>query len=378
MSWVEISDAAIYIFYQPFTFFLQAVNCSAIHVYTYIVILQMNIMNIMNIRRWFMKFITSFIGLIFSAIVLLQTGGGAFAQSYPNKPIRFIVVFVPGGSTDILARAIGQKLGESWGQPVVIDNRGGAGGVIGTEMGARAEPDGYTITMVSASHAFNPSLYGKLPYDTIRDFIPLTNAAFVPNILTVHPSVPVKSVKEFIALAKAKPGGLNYSSAGKGSAIHLAAELFMSMTGIKMTHIPYKGGGQALIQLMGGEADCMFSNLASSFNYVKSGRLRALGVTTLERSPVYPDIPTIAESGVPGYEFVSWFGVVAPARTPKEITAKLSNEIVKILNRPDTVDQLRKIGMEPIGDGPEKFAVLISAEMKKWEKVIREADIRIQ
>jgi tripartite-type tricarboxylate transporter receptor subunit TctC len=335
-------------------------------------------MNIMNIRRWFMKFITSFIGLIFSAMVLLQTGGGAFAQSYPNKPIRFIVVFVPGGSTDILARAIGQKLGESWGQPVVIDNRGGAGGVIGTEMGARAEPDGYTITMVSASHAFNPSLYGKLPYDTIRDFIPLTNAAFVPNILTVHPSVPVKSVKEFIALAKAKPGGLNYSSAGKGSAIHLAAELFMSMTGIKMTHIPYKGGGQALIQLMGGEADCMFSNLASSFNYVKSGRLRALGVTTLERSPVYPDIPTIAESGVPGYEFVSWFGVVAPARTPKEITAKLSNEIVKILNRPDTVDQLRKIGMEPIGDGPEKFAALISAEMKKWEKVIREADIRIQ
>lgn len=325
-----------------------------------------------------MKFIMGFIGLVFSSMILFSGGGDAFAQSYPTKPIRFIVVFVPGGSTDILARAIGQKLSESLGQPVVIDNRGGAGGVIGTEMGAKAEPNGYTITMVSASHAFNPSLYGKLPYDTIRDFIPITNAAFVPNILTVHPEVPVKSVKEFIALAKTKPGGLNYSSAGQGSAIHLAAELFMSMTGTKMTHIPYKGGGEALIRLISGEADCMFSNLASSYNYVKSGRLKALGVTTSERSPVYPDIPTIAEAGVPGYEFVSWFGVVAPAKTPKEITTKLNTEIVNILKRPDMVDQLRKIGMEPIGDSSEHFTGFISAEINKWEKVIKAAGISIK
>ena len=325
-----------------------------------------------------MKYIASFFGLILSAMVLFHTGGDAFAQSYPNKPIRFIVVFAPGGSTDILARAIGQKLTQSWGQPVIIDNRGGSGGVLGTDIGAKAAPDGYTITMVSASHVFNPSLYNKLPYDTIKDFIPLTNAALVPNILVVHPSVPANSVKEFIALAKAKPGKLNYGSAGQGSAIHLATELFMTMTGTQLTHIPYKGGGQALIDLMGGQVDCMFANLASSFPYLKSGKLKALGVTTLERSPVYPDIPTIAESGVPGYEFVSWFGVVAPARTPKEITTKLSTEIAKILHSPDTIKQLQNIGQEPIGDTPEHFAEYISAEMKKWEKVIKAADIHVQ
>jgi len=260
---------------------------------------------------------------------------------------------------------------------VVIDNRAGGGGAIGTEMAAKAGSDGYTLLMVSASHAFNPSLYTKLPYDSIRDFAPVTNAAFVPNVLLVHPSVPAKSLQEFIALAKSKPGELNFSSAGQGSAIHLATELFMSMTGIKMQHIPYKGGGQAVIDLIGGQVHCMFANLASSYSYVKAGKLRALAVTTLKRSPVYPDIPTVSEAGVPGYEFVSWFGVLVPAKTPKEIVAKLNTQIVKILRQPDMVERLRNIGMEPIGDTPEQFAAHIIAEMKKWDKVIKEAGIRI-
>jgi len=324
-----------------------------------------------------MKSTLRFVGLAFFAMVLFTVGSSAFAQDYPSKPIRFIVVFSPGGSTDILGRAIGQKLSESWSQPVVIDNRPGGGGVIGTEMAAKAEPDGYTILMVSASHAFNPSIYSKLPYDSIKDFVPVTNAAYVPNVILVHPSVPAKSLQELIALAKAKPGELNFSSAGKGSAIHLATELFMMMTGIKMTHIPYKGGGQAVVDLMGGQVHLMFANLASSYSYVKSGKLRALAVTTSKRCPVYPDIPTVAEAGVPGYEFISWFGVLTPAKTPKLVVTKLNNEIVKILRKPDMMDRLQKIGMEIIADTPEQFAAFINAEMIKWAKVIKESGAQI-
>ena len=324
-----------------------------------------------------MKSTLRFVGLAFFAMVLFTVGSSAFAQDYPSKPIRFIVVFSPGGSTDILGRAIGQKLSESWSQPVVIDNRPGGGGVIGTEIAAKAAPDGYTILMVSASHAFNPSIYSKLPYDSIKDFVPVTNAAYVPNVILVHPSVPAKSLQELIALAKAKPGELNFSSAGKGSAIHLATELFMMMTGIKMTHIPYKGGGQAVVDLMGGQVHLMFANLASSYSYVKSGKLRALAVTTSKRCPVYPDIPTVAEAGVPGYEFISWFGVLTPAKTPKLVVTKLNNEIVKILRKPDMMDRLQKIGMEIIADTPEQFAAFINAEMIKWAKVIKESGAQI-
>jgi len=312
------------------------------------------------------------------AVLLCVTTSLGYAQDYPNKPVRMVVPFPPGGTTDILARAVGQKLSESWGQQVVIDNRGGAGGNIGTDIVAKSPADGYTLLMGTVgTHAINASLYGKLPFDPIKDFAPVTLVASVPNVLVVNSTVDSKSVKELIALAKSKPGQLAFASSGNGTSIHLAGELFKSMTGTAMLHIPYKGSAPAIAELLGGQTNMMFDNLPSAMPHIKSGRLRALAVTSIRRSPALPDIPTIAETGISGYEASSWFGVLAPAGTPKDVVAKIQADIAKALNAPEIKERLSGQGAEPVGNTPEQFAEHIKAESAKWAKVVRDSGAKV-
>ncbi|TRZ56944.1 MAG: tripartite tricarboxylate transporter substrate binding protein [Rhodocyclaceae bacterium] len=312
------------------------------------------------------------------AVLLCVTTSLGYAQDYPNKPVRMVVPFPPGGTTDILARAVGQKLSESWGQQVVIDNRGGAGGNIGTDIVAKSSADGYTLLMGTVgTHAINASLYGKLPFDPIKDFAPVTLVASVPNVLVVNSTVDSKSVKELIALAKSKPGQLAFASSGNGTSIHLAGELFKSMTGTAMLHIPYKGSAPAIAELLGGQTNMMFDNLPSAMPHIKSGRLRALAVTSIRRSPALPDIPTIAETGISGYEASSWFGVLAPAGTPKDVVAKIQADIAKALNAPEIKERLSGQGAEPVGNTPEQFAEHIKAESAKWAKVVRDSGAKV-
>ena len=301
----------------------------------------------------------------------------ATAQNYPVRPIRLIVPFTPGGGTDILARAIGQKLSESLGQQVVIDNRAGAGGTIGAEMAARSGPDGHTLLMVSASYAVNASLY-KLSFDPVKDLAPVTLVATVPFMLIATPSLPANNVKELIVLAKAKPNGLNYASSGNGSSPHLAGELLKMMAGIEMVHVPYKGGGPAVTDLMGGQVQLMFNTILQSLPHVKSGKLKALAVGSPKRSPAAPDTPTIAESGVPGYDFTNWFGVLAPGGTPKPIIGKLHSEIARHINAPDLRKRLAAEGAEVVGSSPEEFARTMRADIEKYAKIIKAANVRIQ
>jgi tripartite-type tricarboxylate transporter receptor subunit TctC len=312
------------------------------------------------------------------ATTLVTSVSGAYAADYPNKPIRLVVPFAAGGTTDFLARAIAQDLGTSMGTTVVVDNRPGAGGNIGSDLVARSEPDGYTLLLGTVgTHAINASLYKKMPYDTVKDFAPISLVASVPNILVVHPSVPAKSVKELIALAKAKPGTLAFASSGNGSSIHLSGELFKSMAEVDMFHVPYKGSGPALTDLVGGQVQLMFDNMPSSFPHVKAGRLRALAVTSAKRSPAAPDVPTIAESGVPGYEAVAWFGILAPAGTPPEIVKKLNTEIAKTLKSPEVTKRLASQGAEPVSNTPEQFAAYIKSEMAKWAKVVKASGAQV-
>ena len=315
---------------------------------------------------------------IVALLVLSLAAFPVAAQAWPAKPIRYIVPFPPGGATDIIARAVAGEISKTLGQQVVIDNRGGAGGNIGTDIVAKAAPDGYTILMGTVgTHGINVSLYSKLPYDAVRDFAPVTLVATVPNVLVVHPSVPVKSVKELIAYAKANPGKLNFASSGNGTSIHLSGELFKTMTGVSMVHIPYKGSAPALADLLGGQADLMFDNLPPSLPHIKSGRLHALAVTTARRSAVMPDLPTMAEAGVPGYESGSWFGVLAPAGTPKDIVNRLNAEIVKALAVPEIRERLQAQGAEPVGNTPEQFAAFIRSEITKWAKVVKDSGAKI-
>jgi tripartite-type tricarboxylate transporter receptor subunit TctC len=298
--------------------------------------------------------------------------GGAQAQTYPSKPIRLVVPFPPGGTTDILARTVGQKMTENWGQPVVIDNRPGAGGNIGSDLVAKAAPDGYTLLMATIStHAINVSLYKKLPFDSVRDFAPVSRIGTLPNILIVHPSVPVKSVKELIELAKSKPGELNFASSGVGTSLHLSGELFNSMAGVKLVHIPYKGSSPALADLLGGQVKIMFDNLPSALPHVKAGKLKPLAVTSAKRATVLPEVPTVIESGLPGFEVTSWFAIFVPAKTPTEIVAKLNGEIVKILNSGDVKEKLAQIGVDPAPTTPEALAAFAKAETEKWGKVVK-------
>ena len=298
------------------------------------------------------------------------------AQSFPQKAIRFVVPFPPGGATDGLARILGEKMAEAWAQPVVIDNRPGAGGNIAAEIVAKAPPDGHTIIIVGLSHAANLSLYSKLAYDPVKDFAPVTQAVSIDTFLVVHPSVPVKSVKELIALARARPGTLNYASGGNGSSPHMAMELFRSLTRIDIVHVPYKGT-QSVIGLLGGETALLFENLISVGAHVKSGKMRALAVGGTKRSSAMPEIPTVAQAGVPGYDMVLWFGVLAPAGTPKPVVAALHREIAGILKLPDVKTRLATQGAEPVANTPEQFDAFIKAEIVKWGKVVKEAGLKV-
>lgn len=307
--------------------------------------------------------------LVFAAVPLLTA-----AQSYPSRPIRIIAQFTPGTSTDILARVIGQKLTEAWGQQVVVDNRPGAGGIVGTEIGAKAAPDGYTLTMgVSSAFGINPTLYRKLPYDAIKDFAPITNIALTPQTLVANPSFAAKSVKELVAAAKAKPGELNYASLGSGSTSHLTMEIFMAAAGIKLNHIPFKGSPAAHAELIGGQVPVMFDAIPAVLPHIKSGKLRGLGIGTLHRSPFLPDLPTIAESGYPGFEAVGWIGIVAPAKTPAAILDKLNQEILRILQAPDVKERLSALAFTPVGDTRKEFAAFIHSEIAKWGKAVKDS-----
>ena len=304
-----------------------------------------------------------------------QTPSTSAGQPYPTKPIRFLVGFAAGGTNDIIARALAQKLTEIIGQMVVVDNRGGANTAIATELAARSAPDGYTIILNAPGHATNPALI-KLNFDPIRDFAFVTLVAESQNLLVVHPSFPPKNVKELIAFSKQRPGEINYSSSGTGTTVHLSAELFQYMTGIKWVHIPYKGGGPALPDLLAGRVSLNFGNLPTVIRQARDGKLRALAVTGAKRSPAAPDIPTVAESGVPGYEVSNWFGVAAPAKTPRAIVDRLHSEIVRALNSPDLRERLTGLGAEPVGNTPEQYAAFMQGEIAKWAKVIKSAGIK--
>jgi tripartite-type tricarboxylate transporter receptor subunit TctC len=299
----------------------------------------------------------------------------AHAQ-YAAKPVRLIVPFPPGGGSDTLARMIGPKLGEALRQPIIVENRPGGGTNIGAEVAAKAPADGYTLLMGNISHAINVSLYSKLNYDLVRDFTPVTLLASTPNIVVVHPSVPVKSVKELVAFAKARPGQLDFASAGSGSSSHLAGELFSMMTGIKMTHVPYKGGGPAVAALLGGQVSVGFATTPSVLAQVRSGRLRALAVTTTQRSPSTPELMTLSEAGVPGYEAGTWYGFLVPSGTPGEIVTRLNAETLTLLKMSDTRGRLEISGLDVIGSTPEQFGTYIKSEIEKWAKVVKASGAR--
>ena len=310
----------------------------------------------------------------FALIVALGLAASAAqAQpSYPAKPIRFVVPFPAGGPLDIVARFLAQDLNRSWGQAVLVDNRPGAGGNIGADGVAKSAPDGYTILMGAVStHAINVWLYSKLPYDPIKDFAPVTLVTSVPNVLIVHPSVPAQNVRQLIVLAKARPGQLNFASGSTGSAGHLAGELFKKMAGIDMVHIPYKGAAPAVTDLLAGHVSIMFDNMASALPNVKAARVRALALTTLRRSPFLPEIPTISESGLRGFDIGTWFGIFAPAGTPRDIVVRLNTELARILATPVIKERLSTMGAEPMPDTPEAFAAFVKTEMNKYAQIVR-------
>lgn len=317
------------------------------------------------------------IGQFTLAALLALAHAVALAQGYPNRAIKIIVPFPPGGGTDIGTRIIAQKLSEAWGQPVLVENRGGAAGIVGTEATAKSAPDGYTIMMGNiGTHAINVSLYKKLPYDPVKDFAPISHVAGLPLFVLVHPSVKVTSIKELIALAKAQPGKLDYSSSGSGGSMHVAAELFKNMTGTHMVHIPYKGGGPAVADLLAGQVPVSFATVLETLPHVKSGRLRALAVTSANRSLASPSVATVAESGVPEYESISWLALFAPAGTPKDIINKISLEVVRIINLPDVKERLLLQGAEPIGSTPEQLAAVLANDVAKYAKVMKAAGVQ--
>ena len=307
-----------------------------------------------------------------AVVTTMPSLAGEAPATFPTKPVRLIVPFTPGGSTDILARAIGQKLTEGWGQAVVIDNRPGAGGIIGMETAAKSAPDGYTLVMGHiGTLAANPALYKSLPYDPVKDYAPVTLLARVPNVLAVGPAVSSRNVAELVALAKSRPGKLDYGSGGNGSAAHLATEYFKLKAGIDVQHVPYKGTAPALADLLGGQIAFVITGLPPVLPHAKAGKLRILGVASAQRLKQFPDIPTIAESGVPGYEATQWYGILAPAGTPKELVAKLNADIVKALHDPSVADKLAAEGADPVGNSSDEFGAFIKTEIELWGKVIR-------
>lgn len=311
--------------------------------------------------------------------LLAVAAGTASAQTYPAKPIRLVVTFPTGGAPDTLARTISEKINPAWGQTVIVDNKPGAGGNIGAEFVARAAADGYTLVMGTVgTHSINGALYAKMPYDMVKDFAPVTLIASTPNLLVVNNDVPAKNVQELIALAKSKPGQLTFGSPGIGTSVHVSGELFNSLAGVKMQHIPYKGRQFAIPDLIGGTITMMFDNMPSAIPVVREGKLRAIGVTSAKRSPSAPEIPTIAEQGLPGFEATSWFAVFAPANTPRPIVNQLHQEIVRIFNLPDVKEKLAKLGLDPILGGPEELARVQQAEITKWAKVVKDSGAKAE
>jgi tripartite-type tricarboxylate transporter receptor subunit TctC len=313
------------------------------------------------------------------AVLVLGPGTTVAAQTkYPNKPIRLIVPVAPGGGTDFIARLLGQKLNEAWAEPVIVDNRPGAAGNLGVEIAAKAAPDGYTLVIPITSFPINPSLYSKLPFDTVRDFAPITLIASAPLLLVVNPKLQANSVKDLIALAKAKPGELNFANSGSGTTAHLAGEMFKRMAGIDIVSVPYKGGGPAVIDLIAGNVQMYFSTIPAALPQVKAGRLRALAVTGGKRMSQIGDVPTVSESGLPGFEVVAWFGMFAPAKTPQPIVRKLNAELVRILNTSEVREKMTGHGLIPGGNTPGELGSFLSSEIAKWSRLIKEAGIRIQ
>jgi len=298
------------------------------------------------------------------------------AQDYPNRPIRFIVPYPPGGGTDVVARIMNEALAVELGQPIIIDNRGGAAGNVGTDLAAKSPADGYNILFTLSSHTINPRLYDKLPFDVERDFAPISLAAMIPQILVVHPSVQANNVKELIALAKANPGKLNYASVGTGSPGHIAGELFKIKTGVDIVHIPYKGGGPAVVDTIGGQVQLLFVSMPAAWQHVKAGKLKVIAVTSAKRSVAAPDVPTIAESGIPGYVVDSWYGALAPAKTPPAAVARLNAAFVKVLENPQVKERLLAQGAEAASSTQAEFDRLIKDELEKWDLVIKTAKIR--
>ena len=317
---------------------------------------------------------------IVSSIALsgLVAGQNMMAQNYPSRPIRLIVPQSAGGSTDLIARVVAQKMGDAFSQTVVVDNRPGAGSLNGTELVANSAPDGHTLLAVAASFTINPALHKKLPFDPVRDFAPVSQIATLPHILIVHPSVPVNSVKELIALAKAKPGELNYASSGVATSTHMAAELFLYMTGVKIVHVPYKGGAPSIIAMLAGQCQVNFAAISTAIPHVRSGKMRALAVTGAKRSAGAPEFPTVAEAGVPGYSHSSWVGMLAPAKTPQSIITRLNAEAVKAASSPDVKTVLLRDGLEATGTTPGEYGAIIKMEVAKWLKVAKAAGITAQ
>jgi len=305
------------------------------------------------------------------AFILIAIAGAAQAQSYPSRPVRFVVPFAAGGSTDMVARALAPKLNEIFGQSIIVDNRPGGGTVIGTEAVARSPADGYTLLVVPAPFTINASLLPKLPYDPLNDFTPIMLINTTPLVVVVNPSVPAKNVKDLIALAKSKPGTLNFGSSGTGGSNHLAGELFNAMAGVKMLHVPYKGNAPALTDLVGGHVDLIFNGITSAYPMIKANRLRPIAMTSLKRSAVLPEVPTLDESGLKGFEAVAWNGLSGPAKTPPEAVEKLSGAIRKVLTNPEMRERLKSEGSDPVGSTPAEFAKFLRDEVTKWAKVIK-------
>ena len=300
-----------------------------------------------------------------------------FAQSYPAKPVRIVVPFAPGGGSDFIARFMAQRLTESWGKQVIVENKPGAGGVLGVEAGIKSPPDGYTLTLIASSYTVNPSIY-KLNFDPVGDITPIIQMSQGPLLIVARPSLPVKSTQDLIALAKSKPGQVNFASSGQGSVIHLATELFDSMAGIKMNHIPYKGTGPALTDTIGGQTDVFFSSTATAMPHVQAGKLRAIAVTTAKRIPALPNVPTVAESGLPGYEVILWHGLIGPKGLPRPIVERINSEVTKTLRLKQTAEQLQNDGVAPAGGTPEQFLAQIKKEIEVWRKVAASAGVKAE
>ncbi len=311
------------------------------------------------------------------AVLLTPTAAPALAQDYPHKPIRWVIPYPTGGTSDFLARLIGQKLTDAWGQSVVIDNRTGANGNIGTEVAAKAPPDGYTLILVASTFTMNPAVYPKLPFDSEKDFAGVTTLLWQPYVLSVHPSLPVTSVKQLVDLARAKPGDINYGSGGSGNATHIAAELFATMAKVKLTHVPYRGVGPAILALLAGEVKLMWASSVAIQPHLKSGRIRVIAVTGRERIAAMPDVPTVSEAGVPGYVEGNWQMVLVPARTPEAVIGKLNREIVRILKTPEVSAQILLTGSDVIASSPAESAALIRTDLRRYGDLIRTLDIRV-